>query len=496
MNFADDNKSKLKTIGKKAFYQCVRLGTLDIPEGVTTIGDQAFRASGGLKRVYLPSTLTEFGSSAPAVFSDVNSANLSGTDELLSITVEDGNPVYSSKDGLLYTADGETLLFCPSGITGTITVADGTKSIGSSAFQRSKADHVVLPDTLLTIGSSAFKSSGFTSVEIPDSVTSIGYYAFFNCKKLKSVEFGQSLRTIEEGAFSQSPLENASLPASLESVGDDAFDSLKNYIRIENPGTVLGNGFISSHPKITVYGHSGSTAEKYVNDVKTRLGDSCGLTFKSIDAFVKVTKITLDKTELALKQREIYNLNVTIEPDNATHKDLVYKSLDTKLATVDENGKITALRPGTVTIRVLSTDGVYADCVLTVEADESLSDFLIDERGYITGYVGELTDLVIPASVENRAVVGIAAGAFADNRNITSLVLPDTLKEIESHAFSHCVNLGSVTFGSGLEVIGERAFEYCARIYRRSISRRDLSRWVTTRSIPARDLKESRFRRL
>ena len=464
VNFADDNESQLKTIGKKAFYQCVRLGTLDIPEGVTTIGDQAFRASGGLKRVYLPSTLTEFGSSAPAVFSDVNSANLSGTDELLSITVEDGNPVYSSKNGLLYTADGETLLFCPSGITGTVTVADGTKSIGSSAFQRSKADHVVLPDTLLTIGSGAFKSSGFTSVEIPDSVTSIGYYAFFNCKKLKSVEFGQSLRTIEEGAFSQSPLENASLPASLESVGDDAFDSLKNYIRIENPGTVLGNGFISSHSKITVYGHSGSTAEKYVNDAKTRLGDSCGLTFKSIDAFVKVTKITPDKTELALKQREIYNLNVTIEPENATHKDLVYKSLDTKLATVDENGKITALRPGTVTIRVLSTDGVFADCVLTVDADESLSDFTIDERGYITGYDGELTDLVIPTSVENRAVVGIASGAFANNRNITSVDLPDTVKEIESYAFSHCVNLDSVSFGSGLENIGERAFEYCTHL--------------------------------
>ncbi len=464
VNFADDNESQLKTIGKKAFYQCVRLGTLDIPEGVTTIGDQAFRASGGLKRVYLPSTLTEFGSSAPAVFSNVNSANLSGTDELLSITVEDGNPVYSSKNGLLYTADGETLLFCPSGITGTVTVADGTKSIGSSAFQRSKADHVVLPDTLLTIGSGSFKSSGFTSVEIPDSVTSIGYYAFFNCKKLKSVEFGQSLRTIEEGAFSQSPLENASLPASLESVGDDAFDSLKNYIRIENPGTVLGNGFISSHSKITVYGHSDSTAEKYVNDAKTRLGDSCGLTFKSIDAFVKVTKITLDKTELALKQREIYNLNVTIEPDNATHKDIVYKSLDTKLATVDENGKITALRPGTVTIRVLSTDGVFADCVLTVDADESLSDFTIDERGYITGYVGELTDLVIPTSVENRAVVGIASGAFANNRNITSVDLPDTVKEIESYAFSHCVNLDSVSFGSGLENIGERAFEYCTHL--------------------------------
>ena len=464
VNFADDNKSKLKTIGKKAFYQCVRLGTLDIPEGVTTIGDQAFRTSAGLKHVYLPSTLTNFGTSAPAVFSDVNNANLSGTDELLSITVEDGNPVYSSKDGLLYTADGETLLFCPSGITGTVTVADGTKTIGSSAFQRSKADHVVLPETLQTIGSSAFKSSGFASVEIPDSVTSIGYYAFFNCNKLKSVGFGQNLRTIEDGAFSLTPLENASLPASLESIGDNAFDSLKNYIRIENPGTVLGSGFISSHSKITVYGHSGSTAEKYVNDAKTRLGDSCGLTFKSIDAFVKVTKITIDKTGLTLKQRETYDLNVTIEPGNATHKELVYKSLDTKIATVDENGKITALRPGTVTIRVLSTDGVYADCVLTVEADESLSDFLIDERGYITGYVGELTDLVIPASVENRAVVGIAAGAFADNRNITSLVLPDTLKEIESRAFSHCVNLGSVTFGSGLEVIGERAFEYCTHL--------------------------------
>lgn len=464
VNFAGDNESRLKTIGNKAFYQCVRLGTLDIPEGVTTIGDQAFRTSSGLKHVYLPSTLTTLGSSAPAVFSDANNATLSGTDELLSITVEAGNPVYSSKNGLLYTADGETLLYCPSGITGTVTVADGAKIIGKSAFQRSRADHVVLPYTLLTIEPNAFKSSGFISVEIPDSVTSIGSYAFFNCKKLKSVGFGQNLRTIEEGAFSESPLENAALPASLESIGKGAFDSLKNYIRIENSETVLGDGFISSYSNITVYGHSGSTADKYVSYAKRDLGDKCGLVFESVDAFVKVTKITLDKTELTLKQRETYNLNVTVEPENATHRDLVYKSLDTKIATVDETGKITALRPGTAIIRVLSTDGVQADCALTVEADETLSDFTIDERGYITGYVGDLTDLVIPASVENREVVGIAAGAFSGNRDITSLVLPDTVREIESCAFSHCVNLGAVTFGSGLETIGERAFEYCTHL--------------------------------
>lgn len=460
VNFAVDSESGLISIGRKAFYQCVRLDTLDIPEGVTTVGDQAFCTSVGLKHVYLPSTLTELGTSAPAVFSDVNNATLSGTDELLSITVEDGNPVYSLKDGLLYTSDGETLLFCPSGITGTVTVADGTRTIGRSAFQRSKADHVVLPDTLLTIESSAFKSSGFTSVEIPDSVTSIGFYAFFNCRNLKSVGFGKNLRRIEEGAFSQSPLDNVSLPASVEYVGGEAFDSLKSFILIENPYTELDCGFISSSSKVTVYAPLGSTAQSYVNG----LGDKSSLVFENIDSFIKVTKITLDKAVLTLKQRETYDLAVTVEPENATHKDLVYKSLDTKIATVDESGKITALRPGTAVIRVLSNDGVQADCVLTVEADETLSDFTIDGRGYITGYVGDLTDLVVPASVENRAVVGIAAGAFADNRNITSVKIPDTVKEIENEAFSHCVNLGSVTFGSGLEIIGERAFEYCTHL--------------------------------
>ena len=193
-------------------------------------------------------------------------------------------------------------------------------------------------------------------------------------------------------------------------------------------------------------------------------GDSCKLTFKNLDIYEAVTQVTLDKTELTLKQRETAVLGASVQPENATHTDLVFKSLDTKIAAVSANGTVTAVAPGAATIRVISTDGPYADCRVTVTQDETISDFTVDDRGYITGYTGESGNLVIPGTVENKTVLGVASGAFQNRWDIETVTLPDSLQHIEDNAFSHCGNLSAVTFGSGLKTIGSRAFENCTHL--------------------------------
>ena len=466
VRFASGNVSQLKTIGSFAFYQCYRLTSLELPEGVVSIGDSALRIARGLKRVYLPSTLTQLGTTeAPAVFAPVReSVVLTGADDLQSITVADGNPNYCSKDGLLYTADGRTLLYCPAGRTGTVTVADGTQSIGENAFHRSQADHVVLPDGLKTIGARGFIKGGFTSIELPDSVERIGASAFFFCEKLKTVQLGAGLQTIERSAFSESPLTNVTVPAGVQTIGTNAFDNIRGWIRFAGKDTVLEEDCLSGTASLTVYGHAGSTAEAFVAAAQEQLGDRCGLRFVSIDDFVGVTAVQLAQTTLSLKQRESAQLSAAITPENATNTALVYKSLNSRVASVDAGGRVTALQPGTAVIRVLSPDGPYAECTVTVTRDESYSDFTIDERGFITGYAGEDTDLVIPDTVSGKTVVGIADGAFRENWSIESLTLPDTLQEIGADAFSRCGNLARIHFGSGLKTIGARAFEYCTHL--------------------------------
>ena len=469
VQFASGLESQLKTIGDFAFYQCYRLTQLDIPEGVVSIGNSALRINRGLARVSLPSTLEQLGTEAPLVFAPVHeSSTLSGSDDLVSITVADGNPNYSSHDGLLYTADGKTLLYCPAGRTGTVDVADGTQTIASYAFHRSQASHVSLPDGLKTIADNGFVKSGLVSVELPQSVESIGKSAFFNCSALKTAQLGSGLKTIGESAFSLTRIAQITIPAGVASIGKNAFDfeygGSDLFVRVLGESTVFEDEFIPYYYAITVYGSAGSTAEAYVANKKLEKGSSCKLVFQPEEAYTAVTAVTIEPSALTLKPRETASLRASVLPANATHTDLVFKSLDTAVATVDASGLITALTPGAATIRVLSSDGPYADCAVTVAADGTISSFTVDSRGFITGYTGESADLVVPDTVDGTPVLGIAAAAFQNRWDIDTVTLPDTVQEIEESAFSHCGNLSAITFGAGLRAIGSRAFENCTHL--------------------------------
>ena len=83
---------------------------------------------------------------------------------------------------------------------------------------------------------------------------------------------------------------------------------------------------------------------------------------------VKVSSIKLNKSSYILYNGTVFNLIATVEPSNATDKRLTWKSSNTKVATVDKNGKIKAIKFGKAIITVTSNDGsnVVAQCNITV----------------------------------------------------------------------------------------------------------------------------------
>ncbi|MDN6414797.1 Ig-like domain-containing protein [Staphylococcus gallinarum] len=82
---------------------------------------------------------------------------------------------------------------------------------------------------------------------------------------------------------------------------------------------------------------------------------------------IKVTGVTLDKTELALNVGDSATLQATVSPSTATDKTLTYATSDNAIATVDENGVVTAVAAGTANITVTTNDGSKtATCNLTV----------------------------------------------------------------------------------------------------------------------------------
>ena len=85
-----------------------------------------------------------------------------------------------------------------------------------------------------------------------------------------------------------------------------------------------------------------------------------------------VNKVSLDKTELALTVGDTQTLTATITPDDANNKNVSWSSDNPSVATVDENGKVTAVAEGTARITVKTVDGEKtAVCVVTVTAKSS-----------------------------------------------------------------------------------------------------------------------------
>lgn len=158
---------------------------------------------------------------------------------------------YKTVDGILYSADMKTLILCPAGKTGEVTIPDGVERIRKQAFFGSKISKVVFPDSLVRLQNEAFygcenlkeidfgngieQIGGAENKHIfsgcpveklifPPQVKEIGISAFYSCGELKEIIFEEGLKYIREGAFKNCPkLTEVNLPESIKNVGLDAF---------------------------------------------------------------------------------------------------------------------------------------------------------------------------------------------------------------------------------------------------------------------------------
>ena len=82
---------------------------------------------------------------------------------------------------------------------------------------------------------------------------------------------------------------------------------------------------------------------------------------------IKATSVTLSKTTAALTKGKTVTLIATVKPANATNKAVTWTSSNTKVATVDAKGKVTAKSKGTATVTCKTVDGKTATCKVTVK---------------------------------------------------------------------------------------------------------------------------------
>lgn len=105
--------------------------------------------------------------------------------------------------------------------------------------------------------------------------------------------------------------------------------------------------------------------------------------------------------------------------------------------------------------------------VVATEPDlknEEFGFFILNQNELmVTSYLGSSKDIVIPETFNNYTVTVIGRGLF-NNDDITSVTMPDTIKEVQDYAFAGNKNLTSVKLSSNLKVIGTNAFFNCKKL--------------------------------
>ncbi len=404
------------SIGYGAFSGCVNLGkTLTIPDSVTSIGEKAFFECKNLTLVTLSKNLSTIPESAFE-----GCTNLYSIDIPNSVTSIDKKAFYNCGNLVKLTIGnnvasiGESAFKDCANLT-SVTIPDSVTSIGKEAFSGCLlVKQLTLGNSVASIGDSAFaKCYQLPEVTLPNSVITIGNYAFSSCQLTKAI-IPHGVATIGSHAFDGNKLTVISIPTSVTSIGYEAFpvrivydeydDSYDVYYAgSEEQWALVDKGNDNFFPTERMHFNSTAPGQPSTNPGGT---DTPGGNDKP--QTVPVTNVTMSTNALNLAIGDNAVLTAKVAPENATNKQVIFTSSNEKVATVDANGKVTAIAAGNATITATTEDGgKTAICTITVtEKKIPVASVTLDKTALTLEVktAAQLNATVLPADATNKTV--------------------------------------------------------------------------------------------
>ena len=398
-----DIANGITSIGANAFWDCFALTSVSIPNSVISIERDAFSYCSHLTSVTIPSSVTSIGTGA---FIRTGLTSVTIPNSVTSI----GNNAFNGCSGLT-----------------SVTIPNSVTSIGNYAFQYcSGLTSIDIPNSVTSIGNSAFNScSGLTSITIPNSVTSIGSSAFYGCSGLISVTCeATSIPSTGSDIFYNVPLSSATLY-----VPNSALENYKT--------TAPWKGFGNIEAFVIISGSCGENVN-YILNLETGILSITGTGAMTDYSYSNKEGVPWYERRAYIKSVEISG-GVTSIGSSAFY---------------DCSGLTSVTIPNSVTS---IGESAFENCfgLTSITIPNSVTSIGTCAFFYCSG----LTSVTIPNSVTY-----IGDSAFCMCSELTSIIIPNSVTYIEEGTFLGCSGLTSIDIPNSVTYIGYYAFEYCTSL--------------------------------
>ena len=309
-----------------------------------------------------------------------------------------------------------------------------------------------------------------------NSVTSIAGYAFDGCTALKSINIPEGVTTIGESAFKNCRLfTTITLPTTLESIGTNAFDGCYALIEVYNLSALtltLGsedNGKVAYYAKAVHTSLSEPSAivtddngYRFIYDGEKGYLIGYAGTSRCLDLPSSFTYNGTTYTEYEIAEKAFYQ-----------NKDIYSIKIPASVTAIGANAftecyhlveiynlselNIRASRPSLNYGKSNGDLGYFAYIVHNSYDEDSVVVFendygfmYVNEAGYVVGYFGDSTELVLPTSFtyNGNTITNLRVHAYGfAETNITSIVIPDGIVQLGQYAFAYNYSLKHVVVG-------------------------------------------------